>query len=169
MNRRGSGRTQNTGGNSPFREANNLGYCKAALRGLCCGTVPAPDESSHAGPLPDGRKKDRGASRGLFQYMNRRGSGRTQNTGGNSPFREANNLGYCKAALRGLCCGTVPAPDESSHAGPLPDGRKKDRGKNPRSSITARSPPLRRSGRSAEATRPAARSVRQRESRPAAS
>lgn len=45
-------------------------------------------------------------------------------------------------------------------------------GKNPRSSITARSlsPPLRRSGRSAEATRPAAaRSVRQRESRPAAS
>ena len=32
-------------------------------------------------------KKARGASRRLFQYMNRRGSGRAQNTGGNSPSR----------------------------------------------------------------------------------
>lgn len=98
--------------------------------------------------------------------MNRRGSGRTQNTGGNSPSRSGRQTTSefpLQSGPSGVSAAGPfrPPPDESSHAGPPPDGRKKDRGKNPRSSITARSLPPRRSGRSAEATRPAAaRSVR---------
>ena len=58
------------------------------------------------------------------------------------PFREANNLGISIARRpSGVSAAGPFRPDESSHAGPPPDGRKKDRGKNPRSSITAKSPP----------------------------
>ena len=53
-------------------------------------------------------KKARGASRGLFQYMNQRGSGRAQNTGGNSPSRSGRQTtsDIARRPLRGLCCGT---------------------------------------------------------------
>ena len=50
-------------------------------------TVFAQGGGHPPGAIRSGTKKARGASRRLFQYMNRRGSGRAQNTGGNSPSR----------------------------------------------------------------------------------